>query len=99
MGLMHHNLYFQVPSPGDGRKDCAWVTTSWPYLTSSFRFPLDFTLNRCNTCPSAERDKRAGMIQNTLTVTTSTNEAKNLIEFFMTHIMFPSSANVGTFSN
>lgn len=39
------------------------------------------------------------MIQNTLTTTTLTKEAKYLIEFFETHIMFPSSADLGTFSN
>lgn len=99
MRLMRDNLYFRVPLPRDGRKDCARFTTSRLYLTSSFRLPPDFILGRCSTCPSAERDKRAGMIQNTLTTTTLTKEAKYLIEFFETHIMFPSSADLGTFSN
>lgn len=96
---MRDNLYFRVPLPRDGRKDCARFTTSRLYLTSSFRLTPDFILGGCSTCPSAERDKRAGMIQNTLTTTTLTKEAKYLIEFFETHIMFPSSADLGTFSN
>lgn len=78
MGLLHGDLYFRDPVPGGGKRYCVQFSASQLCLTSCLGFPLDFILGRPSTCPSAQRKKSTGMIQNPLAVTALTKAAKYL---------------------